>query len=379
MSRSRKSGFFERFLTVFIAAGFLLVVIVSFFSYQVVTAPPQPPGTPLGDLQQNPLIKAIGEPISQFAESLSNSFSVLSPQTSDESAIGLGATIGYTSSTGESIQYQTNRPFMMSGVGLMYAGIQMQPDRPGYRALKLYDEETGAEGEIWFQPFVNIAILNGTVERYSVKVDTKTMLRCDDGTLEILQYNSEERIGVGAPGKINFQKAATKGGQIYNKLRPALARGAVNCQLQLVADYTGEVKFAEDEEPIRKTLTNVVLGTFDLRKVTPVGDFEFRINSNATVRPLAEVMVGGTGGVGQIQTVTYTQTHIVVTTTGGQTVTQTKTAVITKTVEIATTRTVVAEVTRTVTEYVYAPRGAFAGASIIIPYDAFVFIRGERR
>jgi len=81
-----------------------------------------------------------------------------------------------------------------------------------------------------------------------------------------------------------------------------------------VADYSGEVKFAEDEEPVWKTLTNVVLGTFDLRKVTPAVDFEFRKNSNATDRSLADVMVRGTGGVGQLQTITYTHTQFIVTT-----------------------------------------------------------------
>jgi len=95
-------------------------------------------------------------------------------------------------------------------VGLLYAGIQMKPDKLGYKALKLYDEDTGAEGEVWLQPYVNIAVLEGTAEKYSVKVDTKTILKCDDGTLGILQYNGEERMGVGVSGRIDFQKAATR-------------------------------------------------------------------------------------------------------------------------------------------------------------------------
>ena len=382
----RGSEWLEKFIAVFLALGFLAVIIIG-FSYQVVSAPPEPPGTPLGQLQSNPVIRWIGEPIRQVLEQVGGALQAqASLQTAQGGAmVGLGAIIGYTSSSGESITYQTNQPYMMSGVSLLYAGIHVKPDKPGYKALKLYDEETGADGEVWYQPYLSIAVMSGTPESFRIKVEPKAVLRCDDRTFEILEYASEERSGIGRPpARIDFGKLSVKGSKIYSKLKPAMARGASSCILQLAADYEGEIKFEEDEEPVRKTLTNVILGTFELRRMTPKGDFQFSISSNATIRPLAEIMVGGEGGIGTTQTITYTETKYIVTAQAGQTVTVTQTQVRTRTVEIRTTvtREIQTERTVTVTKTVTVVRGAYpmeSGVLIVDPYDAFVFIGGGRR
>jgi len=149
-----------------------------------------------------------------------------------------------------------------------------------------------------------------------------------------------------------------------------------------MAGYDAEVLFEVDDSPVRKTLSNMVLATFGVRRVVPAGDYELRVVSNATVRPLAEVMVGGTGGIsGATRTVTYTETRVVLTTAAGGTATQTVTRVRTETVVIATT--VVQRVTVTVTynpgasSSYYSSGGYFLRCVLIErPFDAFVFARG---
>jgi len=152
-----------------------------------------------------------------------------------------------------------------------------------------------------------------------------------------------------------------------------------------MAGYDAEVLFEVDDSPVRKTLSNVVLATFELRRAAPAGDYELRVVSNATVRPLAEVMVGGTGGIsGATRTVTYTETRVVLTTAAGGTVTQTLTRVRTETVVVATTVMQRNTVTVTVT---YTPAGGggaaggpgyayLSGVLVERPFDAFVFARG---
>jgi tagatose-1,6-bisphosphate aldolase non-catalytic subunit AgaZ/GatZ len=69
----------------------------------------------------------------------------------------------------------------------------------------------------------------------------------------------------------------------------------------------------------------------------------------------------------------------VVTTATGTTVTQTFTKVRTETVVVATT--VKQNVVVTTTVYVPVPGGAYtalSGVAIARPFDAFIFIRGER-
>jgi hypothetical protein len=144
-----------------------------------------------------------------------------------------------------------------------------------------------------------------------------------------------------------------------------------------MANYDVEILFEGDDAPVRKTLSNVVPATFKVRRVVQAGDFELRVVSNATVRPLAEVMVGGTGGIsGATRTVTFTETRVVLTTAAGGTVTQTVTKVRTETVVVATT--VKQNVVVTTTVYVHVPKGALSGVAITRPFDAFIFIRGER-
>jgi hypothetical protein len=146
-----------------------------------------------------------------------------------------------------------------------------------------------------------------------------------------------------------------------------------------MANYDVEILFEGDDAPVRKTLSNVVPATFKVRRVVQAGDFELRVVSNATVRPLAEVMVGGTGGIsGATRTVTFTETRVVLTTAAGGTVTQTVTKVRTETVVVATTVTVTYNPAGggTPTSSFQATNGYFlSGALIERPFDAFVFAR----
>ena len=363
------------------ASLFILLLILAAGVF--VGPPPSAPGQDgrrTGGIYDVPVLGQLAEGAADLWESFGGALKLATTPAGDEALVGIGAVVGYTGTTGESQVFTEWRQsgLLMSGVAIVdpLSGISVRPDNPRYRALKLYDEATGAEGEVWFQPIVAIRTVNGTPVSHSVAVAAKTILVCDNGAQEILSYNREVREGQGAPGQIQFSRHAAKGGMIYGKLTAALARGgAQGCKLQMLADYDAEILFEGDETPVRKSLSNIVLATFELRRVVPRGDFEIAVVSNATVRPLAEVMVGGEGGIsGTTRTITFTETRVIVSTAPGATVTQTRTVARTETVVVAS-RTIVT-VTQTVTHVVYAPPGAFAGVIITKPYDAFVFIGG---
>jgi tagatose-1,6-bisphosphate aldolase non-catalytic subunit AgaZ/GatZ len=89
---------------------------------------------------------------------------------------------------------------------------------------------------------------------------------------------------------------------------------------------------------------------------------------------------GGISGL-EDRTVTFTETGVVLTTVAGGTVTQTLTRVRTETVVVATTVAAERTVVVTTTVYVPVPSGAstsLSGVAITRPFDAFIFIRGER-
>jgi hypothetical protein len=103
------------------------------------------------------------------------------------------------------------------------------------------------------------------------------------------------------------------------------------------------------------------------------------LREDSRLRDMRPYVRGGISGL-EDRTVTFTETGVVLTTAAGGTVTQTVTRVRTETVVVATTvaaRTVVV----TTTVYVPVPRGAstaLSGVAITRPFDAFIFIRGER-
>ncbi|MEM4449306.1 MAG: hypothetical protein QXQ33_00580 [Nitrososphaerota archaeon] len=330
--------------------------------------------------------------IGDAARAIESLITGLASTVQPQSDVGIGAIIGYSSTTGETLQYSQwkSSGVILSGISLInpMSGIHIKPDNPEYKALKLYDPETKAEGEIWFQPIISVAIYNGTPVSHSFRVTTKTVLQCDDEPPEILSYNAEQREGPGKPDKqIKFSKSTTKGSKIFENMEKVMKKGkGNNCQLLLMADYDGEILFEGDDEPVKKSLSNIVLGKFELRKISQAGDFEFMVSSNATVRPLAEVMVGGEAGMGELRTVTYTETRYMLSTVGTQTVTKTEVRTKTETVNIVTTTTVVSEVKETVTKTVTStvtktytpvcrPGGCYSGIVLIAPYDAFIFVR----
>jgi hypothetical protein len=352
-----------------------------------------PEARPTGGIYDVPVVGQVAYGLKAIGDALGNALQLSTASTGD---VGIGAVIGYTSTTGES-QVFTQWKYsgvLFSGVGTLdpMAGINVRPDNPQYKALKLYDPDTGAEGDIWFQPIVAVKVYNGTPVSHNFTVSTKAVIQCDNGYTQIISYGRQVRSGVGAPDKIQFDKHSVKGGAIYGHLTSAMAMGgamgqgpnAATCRLYLMVDYDGAILFQGDTEPVRKSLSNVVLGVFEVRRVVPSGDFEFQLSSNATVRPIAEVMVGGQGGVSQ--PITYTETRVVVTTEAGATVTKTQVKTKTETVQIVTTVTqqvpTTVVKTTTITKSVYCtvgPSGYYCGAGIVIekPYDAFVFIRGS--
>jgi hypothetical protein len=385
--RGRRQG-----LNILTVASLFILLLILAVGVFVGPAPPPPqgPGQPRrGGIYDVPVLGQLVEGVQAIGEALGNALQLSTTQPGGD-LVGIGAIVGYTSTTGESQVFTrwASSGVLMSGAAAVVpmGGISVRPDNPSYRALRLYDEATGAEGEVWFQPIVAARVLDGTPVSHRLTVATKTVLVCDNGAQEVLSYNREVREGAGGPpAQTQFSRHSVRGGAVYGKLVSALARGGQTCRMQMMADYDAEVLFEGDDAPVRKTLSNVVLATFELRRAVPAGDFELRVVSNATVRPLAEVMVGGTGGVsGATRTVTFTETRVVLTTAAGGTVTQTVTRVRTETVVVATTVMQQNTVTVTVT---YTPAGGggatgrpgyahLSGVLVERPFDAFVFARG---
>jgi tagatose-1,6-bisphosphate aldolase non-catalytic subunit AgaZ/GatZ len=102
------------------------------------------------------------------------------------------------------------------------------------------------------------------------------------------------------------------------------------------------------------------------------------LREDSRLRDMRPYVRGGISGL-EDRTVTFTETRDVVTTATGTIVTQTFTKVRTETVVVATT--VKQNVVVTTTVYVPVPGGAstaLSGVAIARPFDAFIFIRGER-
>ena len=379
-----------------IVAGSILILALLFIASitthptpTTTTATPQPSGTPSGGIYDVPVIGQVAQAVKAVGDALGNALQ-LSTVGGD---VGIGAVIGYTSTSGESQVFTEWRysGVLFSGVGVLdpMAGIHVRPDNPKYKALKLYDPDTGAEGDIWFQPILAVKVYNGTPVSHNFTVATKAVIQCDNGYTQIISYSRQGRSGIGAPDKIQFDKHSVKGSAIHGHLTSAMARGgamgknAATCKLFLMVDYDGQILFQGDEEPVRKSLSNVVLGVFEVRRVVPSGDFEFQLSSNATVRPIAEVMVGGQGGVSQ--PITFTETRIQISTQSGTTITQTQTIVRTQTIQIITTQTVVKTETKYVTVtaggsgsvhpgmLVETPRGLVAARDLRIGDEVYVF------
>ncbi|MGC8974181.1 MAG: hypothetical protein ACP5KY_08270, partial [Thermoproteus sp.] len=303
-----------------LAVAFLILVLALGVYVSPSPSPPGVPtptsGQPSGGIYDVPVLGQVAAGLKAVGEALGNAIQ-LSTVGAD---VGIGAVIGYTSTSGESQVFTEYRysGVLMSGVGVMnpMAGIAVKPDKPGYKALKLYDPDTNAEGEIWFQPIVSTRIINGTPTTHNFTVTAKSVIQCDDEPPVILSFNRERRGGVGGPPpRLEFQRVSTRGAKVFGELMKATAKGKGSvCTVTMMVDYDAEVKFEGDDEPVRKSLSNVVLGRFEIRRATRAGDFEFSLISNATVRPLAEIMVGGQSGYGSAQTVTYTETRVMVTT-----------------------------------------------------------------
>ena len=345
-----------------------------------------------------PIIKAFGEAFSALGGG-------------GESGVGIEAEMGYTSTTGESVVFVQK----FSGIGYVgMSGIYVKPSLGDYRALKLYDPDRGAEGEVWIKPAVKIRAFEGEVEDWSVRVNLR--LKADG---DVIDEKTLERSGHGAPPKkIAFERYSVRGKAFYALLlgEKQIAQKLIRRELEAIpgginvsgkpkfnaskicfyADYQGIVKFREEAEPVIKELKDVKLGCFDFN-FRETGDFELIVEKNVTVAPLAEVMgfaeSGMEGMTPTVETVTVTvsvpYTTYLTTGAGGtvSTVTSYKyyTITQTKTKWKTTTKTVTKTVKEgypvyiTVTKTITVTRDwrFLSGVSVLIrwPYSEFIFIR----
>ena len=243
-------------------------------------------------------------PLAPIIKTFGEAFSALGG--GGERDVGIEAEIGYTSTTGESIIF-TQR---FSGVQVGYigmSGIYVKPTLGDYRALKLYDPDRRAEGEVWIKPAVRIRAFEGEVEDWNVKVNLR--LKADG---EVIDEKTLERSGHGAPPKkISFERYSVRGKALYALLlgEKQIAQKLIRRELEVIpgginvsgkpktnaskicfyADYQGIVKFKEEAEPVIKELKDVKLGCFDFN-FRETGDFEMIVEKNVTIAPLAEVM-----------------------------------------------------------------------------------------
>ncbi|MEM2499880.1 MAG: hypothetical protein QXU30_07020 [Sulfolobales archaeon] len=394
------------FIAVFLILATVLLSSIT-ISTNIVNTPVSKETPIISSLKENPIIQALG----QFGQSVSSALepvfnSVVSTPTAE---VGIGATIGYTSTSGQSVVFNEWKQsgVVLSGVALTgLQGVVVAPDKPGARTLKLYDRDTGAEGEIWFEPYVSVRVFNGTVLSHNFTVTKKVVSQCENEPPETLHVSMERNRGFGAPSQnMKFGKSSVKGSDIFRTLNKAVERGKNTCQIYLMVDYEGIVTFENPEtgepEQVRRRLENVVLGSFVARKSSPAGDFTFEVAANATVRPF-EMVVGGSSGAGGMTVTTRTATvteRITYTTTvavggGGTTVvTKTQTVVSTTVQTVATyvTVTQTQQVTQTVTVTVTAGGGEstrcnpytqycpipVSGVVIKHPHDAFIFFPGR--
>lgn len=395
------------FIAVFMILATVMLASIT-ISTNIINTPMSRETPVISSLRENPIIQTLG----QFGQSVSSALepifnSVVNTPTTE---VGIGATIGYTSTSGQSVIFNEWRQsgVVLSGVALRgLQGITVVPDRPNARPLKLFDKNTGSEGEIWFEPYVSVRVLNGTVLSHNFTVTKKIVSQCGNEPPETLHVSMERNRGVGAPSQsMKFGKSSVKGSQVFNTIQRAESRGRTACQIFLMVDYEGIVVFENPEtgepEQVRKRLENVVLGSFNIRKATPAGDFTFEVASNATIRPF-EMAVGGTSGTEGMVTTTRTATvteRVTYTTTvnvggggGVSVITQTQTVVSTVTQTVATYVTLTKQIDQTVTVTVTVTQGGggggtsacawrgyiycYSGLIIKRPYDAFLFFPGR--
>jgi len=276
---------------------------------------------------QEPVLKPVEQPKSfwdQIAEpivgnpvirSFGEALGLIRPEE-----VGIYAEIGYTSTSGESIVFMQK----FSGVGFLgMSGIYVKPSLGSYKALKLFDDRTDKEGEIWVRPIIKVRLFNGTPEHYSFQ--TKIKIKSDG---ETIAEKTLTRAGKGAPPtKLVMDKVSIRGKALHLLMLGrkadaiALIKGLKKNvetpkaagvkpgtrQLCFYADYQGVVKFEEDEEPVVKELKDLKLGCFTF-EFKETGDFEMIVDKNVTVAPLAEVMAQAEAGMGGMEKIVETRT-----------------------------------------------------------------------
>jgi len=389
-------------------ASIILVIIlfgaaIGSQSYPTQTPAIQPaqPSNPIDQMVQaitgNPIIRSFGEALG-----------LIEPEE-----VGIYAELGYQSTTGESIVFQSMSGIQVGFIGL--SGIYVKPSLGSYKALKLYDENTDKEGMIWVRPIIKIKLYNGTPETYSFQ--TKVKIKSGG---ELLAEKILTKSGKGMPPtKITMDKVSVKGRALHllmlgkktdaialikglkkpseiPKIKAAKIQPGAK-QICFYADYQGIVKFKEEEEPVVKELKDVKLGCFDF-DLKETGDFEMIVEKNVTIAPIAEVMTTVESGMAGIRQEVVTVTHTVTipytsytTVVSGTTYTKTeymtrtltqvktrwKTTTTTVTVKVPEPYPVTKTVTITVVKHgnVYGP---LAGVVITIrwPYSEFIFIKG---
>jgi len=311
MSKSRVRGKAGK---VGVVLAVLILLMSLFFSLQFFSAqrtaqtwnvPVKP--TPQPESESPSILEGIVQAFKPITDALG-----LTEEDTGSEPVGMDVEVGYTATSGESVVYHEN---VLSGVGLLtHSGIFVKPSLGKYKALKLYDKDKGVEGEIWVKPVIRIRVFNGTPEEWSFHLKTKVVADED-----IIDIKSLDKSGKGVPPKrIEFEKVSVKGSTLHKilrgEVRPLGKIQAVPLQapsgsrkICFYADYQGMMKFKDDPDPVVKELKNVKLACFDF-EFKETGDFEMMTEQNVTLRPLAEVMVGGESGMGGVETITVTHT-----------------------------------------------------------------------
>jgi len=330
-------------------------------------------------------------PVVKSFKDIGDAFASLFGGGSRAAAVGLEAEMGYTSTTGETMSFLQK----FSGVGLMgMAGVFVKPSLGDYKALKLYDAERNAEGEVWVRPSVRIKTFEGVPAEWDVAV--KIMITVDG---EVIDEAALTRRGSGTPPeKIELDKVSIRGKAFYalllgeKEIAKKLIKRAVEAvpgevnipneppkgmarQICFHADYRGAVRFEGEDEPSIKEVKGMKLGCFNF-EFKQTGAFEMIVDKNVTVAPLAEIFLSGESGMQGLtpmletmsatvvkEGTTYVVTNVI---TKWQTKTVTTTAYVTKPVPVTVTITV------TKAGNIVGP---LAGVLLMKwPYSEFIFI-----
>ncbi|MEM4497602.1 MAG: hypothetical protein QW692_02110 [Nitrososphaerota archaeon] len=332
-------------------------------------------------------------PVVKSFKDVGDAFASLFGGGSGAAAVGLETELGYTSTTGQTISFLQS----FSGVGMIgMSGVFVKSSLGDYKALKLYDAERNAEGEVWVRPSVRIKTFEGVPAEWDVAV--KIMITVDG---EVIDEAALTRRGSGTPPeKIELDKVSIRGKAFYalllgeKEMAKKLIRRAVEAvpgevnipneppkgmarQICFHADYRGAVRFEGEDEPSIKEVKGIKLGCFNF-EFKQTGAFEMIVDKDVTVAPLAEVFLTGESGMQGLTPMLETMSATI--TRDGTTYVVTNVITKWQTTTITTTRIVTERYPVTVTITVTKVGniiGPLAGVLLMKwPYSEFIFIAG---